>query len=121
MNDKTLAVVGVSNNPQKYGFKIFRDLTARGYKVNGVNLKGGEVLGKKIYRNLGELVELPDLVITVVPPVITEKIVEDCHTIGVKEVWMQPGSESEKAIQKAEQYGIMATSRKCFMVSEGIW
>ncbi|MDD2703698.1 MAG: CoA-binding protein [Candidatus Omnitrophica bacterium] len=121
LHEKEIAVVGVSKVETKYGYKIFKELVKHDFKVCGVNPSGGEILGKKIYRNLRELERLPDLVITVVPPPVTEKIVEECRRIGIKEIWMQPGSESEAAITKARSYGMLVTSRVCFLVRTGIW
>jgi predicted CoA-binding protein len=121
IRDKEIAVVGVSEREEKFGFLIFRDLMKNGYNVQGINPRDGEVLGRKIYRNLRELEKIPDLVITVVPPSVTERIVEECKELGIKEIWMQPGSESKNAIEKARAYGIMITYNACFMVHSGIW
>jgi len=62
-----------------------------------------------------------DLVITVVPARVTERVVDECKELGIKEIWMQPGSESNAAIDKAKEYGISVVSNACFMVEEGIW
>lgn len=117
---KHIAVIGVSDNTDKYGHKIFRDMLRAGYPVSGVNPKGALVLGRRIYKSLEELEPRPDLVITVVPPEVTENIVEECHKLGIKTLWIQPGSGSPKTLAKAEEYGITTISA-CFMVKEGIW
>jgi len=52
----------------------------------------------------------------VVPPKVTEKIVEECKDLGIKRVWMQPGSESEKAIKFCEEHGINVTYNACFLI-----
>lgn len=119
--EKTIVVVGVSHKEDKFGFKIFRDLLRNGFKVMGVNPTDGEAAGEKIYRNLKEINSAIDLVITVVPSSVTERIVDECKELGIKEIWMQPGSESESAIAKAKKYGISVVSNACFMVEEGIW
>ncbi|MBI4335493.1 MAG: CoA-binding protein [Candidatus Omnitrophica bacterium] len=118
---KKIVVVGVSDKEEKYGFKIFKSLIEAGFNISGVNPKNGEILGRKIHRTLEEIQPVPDLVITVVPPSVTEKIVQDCKEIGIKEIWMQPGSESEAAVKKAGEYGITVTYNACFMVQHGIW
>ncbi|OGR62397.1 MAG: hypothetical protein A2X31_01660 [Elusimicrobia bacterium GWB2_63_22] len=117
---KLIAVVGVSDDASKYGHKIFRDLLKAGYPVKGVNPKGGFVLGNNIYKSLSEIEARPDLVITVVHPGVTEGVVEECNALGIKTVWMQPGSESEAALAKARTYGIKTISA-CFMVQKGVW
>lgn len=121
MGIKEIAVVGVSHREEKYGFKIFRDLIKAGFNVQGINPRGEDILGRKIYKSLKELERTPDLVITVVPSRVTEKIVEDCKELGIREIWMQPGSESQAAIEKAKAYGISVTHNACFMVQNGIW
>ncbi|OGS11925.1 MAG: hypothetical protein A2234_06840 [Elusimicrobia bacterium RIFOXYA2_FULL_58_8] len=117
---KLIAVVGVSEDASKYGHKIFRDLLKAGYPVKGVNPKGGFVLGNNIYRELAELEIKPDLVITVVPPSATERVIEACNALGIKTIWMQPGSESPAAVEKAGTYKIK-TITACFMVQKGVW
>ena len=116
-----IAVIGVSENEEKYGHKIFRDLLNAGYRVVGVNSRGVRVLGKETYRSLEEIPHKIDLVITVVPPSVTEEIVEICKKLGIKHIWMQPGSESEIAIKKAREYGISVIFNRCFMKENGIW
>lgn len=115
-----IAVVGVSDDASKYGHKIFRDLLKAGYPVKGVNPKGGFVLGNNLYRSLAEIEQRPDLVITVVPPAATEQVLEDCNKLGIKTLWLQPGSESPAALEKARAYGIKTTAA-CFMVTKGVW
>ncbi len=115
-----IAVIGVSQDAEKYGYRIFRDLIKAGYPVIGVNPKGGFVLGRHISKNLEELEPKPDLVITVTHPDVTEEIVEQCNKLGIKNIWMQPGSGSEELSAKALEYGIKATEA-CFMVREGLW
>lgn len=117
---KLIAVIGVSDDASKFGHKIFRDLLRAGYQVKGVNPKGGFVLGHNIYKSLSEIEKKPDLVITVVHPQVTEKVVEECNALGVKHIWMQPGSDSDEAVKKAGDYGIKVT-QACFMVVKGVW
>jgi len=121
IKDKNIAVVGVSQREEKFGFRIFRDLLNGGFKVEAVNPRGGEVLGRKVYKSLKELEHVPDLVITVVPAQVTERIVDDCRDIGAKEIWMQPGSESDAAVAKAKSYGIAVTYNACFMLRNKVW
>jgi len=119
--DKKIAVIGVNENPEKYGYKIFKDLLADGYDVRAVGVRGGNVAGQNIYKSLAELPVKPDTVITVVPPAGTDKTVDDCINLGIKEIWMQPGSRSSEAIKKAKAAGIKVTERRCFMIECGLW
>lgn len=121
MQGKRIAVAGVSADENKYGHKIFKDMIDAGYDVVGINPSGGVILGKKIYKSLSEMAYVPDVLITVVQPAVTEKIVGEAIKKGVKAIWMQPGSESQAAIDEARKNGINVTFNACIMVMNGIW
>ena len=118
--DKKIALVGVSDREEKFGFRIFRDLLAGGRDGSGINPTGIEGLGQNTYKGLSEIKPRPDVVITVVPHQVTERIVDECGSLGIKEIWMQPGSESGLALEKAKKLGITVHA-SCFMVANGIW
>ncbi len=121
IREKEIAVVGVSSNHAKYGYKIFSTLAGNGFRVEGVNPKLGELEGKRIYPRLKDLPVKPDLVITVVPPSVTETVVDQAAELGIRELWMQPGSESGEAIRKARAKGIAVTYNACFMAGNSLW
>jgi predicted CoA-binding protein len=110
------AVVGASRDPQKYGYQVYKDLKGAGYKVYPVNPNAQEILGDKCYPSLEKLPVKPDVVNVVVPPKVTEHLVETCKKLGITKVWMQPGSESEKAIKFCEENGINVVYGVCVMV-----
>ena len=110
------AVVGVSQNPEKYEHQVYKDLKGGGYVVYAVNPNINEVLGDRCYHSLSELPEKPDVVDTVVPPTVTEKIVKECKELGIERVWMQPGSESEHAINFCTRNNIKVVHDVCVMV-----
>ena len=118
--DYNIAIIGVSSNKEKYGYKIFKDLKANGYKVYGVNPKIKELDGENIYSKLSEIPLKIDMVIIVVPPEVSEKVVDECSELGIKNIWFQPGSESQSAIEKANKNNIKTTTA-CFMVHNRIW
>ena len=109
-------VIGVSSNPAKYGHQVYKDLKEAGYVVYPVNPNIDTVSGDRCYHSLSELPEKPDVVDVVVPPEVTEKIVVECRDLGLKKVWMQPGSESERAISFCVQNDIKVVHDVCVMV-----
>jgi len=113
--NQTFAVVGVSQDKQKYGYEVFEILVANGYRVYPINPKYGEVEGHRCYPSLDDLPERPQVVVTVVPPTVTEKIVEDCTRLGIRTVWMPPGSWSERAVQMCEVQGIEEVHDVCLV------
>ncbi len=114
--ENVFAVVGVSENLIKYGHQVYKDLKEAGYVVYPVNPNINEVLGDRCYHSLSELPENPDVVDTVVPPEVTEKVVEECKALGIERVWMQPGSESRKAIEFCSRNDMKVVHDVCVMV-----
>ena len=114
-----IAVVGASRDPEKYGHQVYRDLKEAGYAVYPVNPNAAEILGDRCYPDLKSLPVKPDVVNVVVPPEVTEEVVKSCKELGITKVWMQPGSESEKAIEYCEANGIEVVYGVCIMVERG--
>jgi predicted CoA-binding protein len=114
--ENIFAVVGVSQNPAKYGHQVYKDLKEAGYVVYPINPNIDEVLGDRCYHSLSELSEKTDVVDIVVPPKVTEKIVKECKKLEIERVWMQPGSESEHAIRFCEENNIKVVHDVCVMV-----
>lgn len=121
VNRRIWAVVGVSQDPAKYGNRIFRSLRDAGYVVYGVNPKGGELDGQPLYPSLADLPEKVEVVDIVVPPQATEQVVQEAHRLGLNRVWMQPGAESETAIAWAESRGMEVVHDACAMANKKIW
>ncbi len=121
INQRVWAVVGASTDPDKFGHQIFRDLREAGYTVYGVNPRGGEIEGQKLYPALSDLPERPAVVDIVVPPAVTEEIVRQCAQLGLKRVWMQPGSESEAAIRFCQEQDIKVVYLTCAMIQKRQW
>ena len=112
----TYALIGASNAPEKYGNKIFLDLTQAGYHVLPINPKATTISGEKAYPKLEEVEGNIDVVIFVVPPQVTLEVLEEVVALGIKKVWMQPGSESDEAIAFCVEQGIACMHHACVMV-----
>ncbi|MFQ5493531.1 MAG: CoA-binding protein [Candidatus Dojkabacteria bacterium] len=114
--DNKIAIIGVSQKSGKYGSKMYISLKEFGYKVFGVNPKYDELWGNKIYHVVADIPEQVDVAVMVVPPKVTEKVIEEIKAAGIKKVWMQPGSESDKAIKYCEDNDIECIHHACFVV-----
>jgi hypothetical protein len=114
---KIYAVVGASTNPEKYGHIAFAMLKQYGKTAYPVNPRATEILGEKCYPSVSDLPEVPEVVVAVMPPKMTEALVDELARVGVKNVWIQPGAESAEAVARADAAGIAAVhSGPCVMV-----
>jgi predicted CoA-binding protein len=116
LSQKTLAVVGVSRNKNKFGNSVFKELKQKGYEVYPVNPKAEQIDGERVYPSLKELPKEVGGVVVVVPPKVTEQIVRDAAEAGIKRVWMQQGAESKEAIRYCEEQGIRTINRECILM-----
>lgn len=100
------AVVGASTDRSKYGNKVLRCYVQNGRTAFPVNPTMTEVEGLKAYANLKALPEPVHGISIITPPRVTERVIEEAGELGIKHVWMQPGAESAKAVQRAEELGM---------------
>ena len=103
---KVFAVVGASQNRAKYGNKVLRCYLQHGLKVYPVNPKETEIEGQVCVPDLASLPESVHGVSIITPPHVTEQIVLQAADAGIRHIWMQPGAESEKALDDGERLGL---------------
>jgi len=117
MAQKAFAVVGATDNPEKYGNQIFKNLKSRGHEVYPVNPKLKELDGVKCYPSLADIPVKVDVVDFVVPPKVTEVILKDCKRLSLDRIWLQPGSENEAAIAYCHENKLKVVHDVCVMLS----
>jgi predicted CoA-binding protein len=99
-------VVGASDDPRKYGHKVYRNYLAHGRKAYPVNPKVATVMGNPAYPDLASLPEKVESVSVITPPPVTEQVIEDAIKTGIKNVWLQPGAESVSAVERGQKAGL---------------
>ncbi len=106
MAKPTIAVVGASADRSKYGNIAVRTYLAQGYEVFPVHPKETEIEGLKVYRSVLEILASLDRVSVYLPPAVGMKVVEEIAEKGTKELFLNPGSESDELIEKARSLGL---------------
>jgi predicted CoA-binding protein len=117
MAQKRFAIVGATDNPEKYGHQIFENLKNRGYEVYPVNPRLKELEGTRCYPRLADIPVRVEVVDFVVPPEVTEEILKECKELGLSCIWLQPGSESEAAITFCHENNLKVVHGVCVMLS----
>jgi len=112
---KTIAVVGLSKNPGKDSHKVSSYMQTAGYRIIPVNPTSDEILGEKVYKNLGEIPEPVDVVNIFRPSAEVGAIVDAAVAINAKAVWMQLGIFDEEAAKRAAEAGLDVVSDWCIM------
>lgn len=115
LSKKSIAVIGVSRG-RGFGNTIMRTLSERGYDVVPVNANADTIDGQPCHRSLTKVSAPVEAVVSVVPPLQTLTVVDDCIRLGIKHLWMQQGSESREAILRAEASGINVVHHACILM-----
>lgn len=114
--DATIAVVWASDNEQKYGYVIYRDLKRKGYRVFPVNPYRDTVDGDQAYATVADLPVTPDIIDLVVPSDVGVKVVRQALDIGYDRIWVQPGAESPELLRVLQEADADYIANACIMV-----
>jgi predicted CoA-binding protein len=109
------AVVGASEDREKFGNITLRELKRRGKRVYAVNPKATEVEGETCYPSLAALPEPVERVLIVVPPRVGQEVVSEAAAAGLTHVWFQPGAESTEALAYCAAHGMEAIAGHCIL------
>ena len=118
-----IAVAGVSRDPRSHpvGNLIYRRLKATGHDVFAVSPHMPTFEGDRCYPDVPSVPGGVDGVVIITRPSTTERIVHDCHTAGVRRVWMHQGlakgsSVSRAAVEFCHQHDISVIAGACPMM-----
>ena len=110
---RNVAVVGLSENPEKPSYGIAKYLAEHGYNIIPVNPTVPEILGRQSYPDLISVPEKVEVVEIFRRPETVVPIVEEAIEVGAKVVWMQEGIVNEEAAARAREAGLLVVMDKC--------
>ena len=112
---KSIAMIGVSNDPTKASTIVMKYMQKYGYKVYPVNhsAKGKKILGEEVFAKLTEINKPVDIVDVFRPSKEALDIAKDTVSIGAKVLWLQLGIKSEEARKIVEKDNIEYVDDRC--------
>ena len=102
----TVAILGASEDRQKFGNKSVRAHRKQGYDVYPVNPRGGEIEGLKAYARLADVPVVLDRVSVYLPPAVGLEVLDEIAAKGCRELWLNPGSDAPEVVEKARALGL---------------
>lgn len=117
---KTIAVVGLSNKPDRPSNGIAAYLKAQGYRIIPVNPTIQEALGERAYTSLREIPERVDVVQIFRRSADVPPIVDDAIAIRASVVWMQEGIVHEEAAARAQAAGLTVVMDRCMRATHRV-
>ena len=115
---KTIAVVGLSSNPERTSFGVAQYLQAKGYKIIPVNPGESAVLGERAYASLDEVPEPVDVVDVFRRAAETPPVAAQAVAIGAKVLWLQDGIVNDDARRIAEEAGLTVIMGVCIRTTD---
>ncbi len=112
---RTVAVVGLSDKPERASYQVAAYLQAHGYRVIPVNPNIASVLGQRSWPSLREVPEAVDVVDIFRKPEAVPEIVEQAIAARARAVWMQEGMVHNAAADRARAAGLVVVMNKCMM------
>jgi predicted CoA-binding protein len=114
-NARTIAMVGVSDRPDRASYGVMKFLQGRGYKVfpDNPTITGEHVHGEYVWRDLHQIGEPIDIVDIFRNSEAAGDAVDDAIAIGAKAVWMQLGVINPEAAERAEAAGLKVVMNRC--------
>lgn len=109
----TIAVVGLSSNPEKPSHEVARYLKENGYRIIPVNPAEEEVLGERSYATVSAVPEKIDLVNVFRHPARTPEVAQDAVRAGAKVLWLQQGIKNPETRRIAEEGGLIYIEDEC--------
>ena len=116
LEKKIWAVVGANQNPEKYGNMIYKKLKSKGYEVYAVNPVYDSIDGDKCYKDLSSLPVVPEVIDMVVSPKRGRAIIDEAASLGIKYIWLQPGTYDEELLKQIESLNLQQV-QACVLVA----
>ena len=115
-----IGVVGASSNRDKFGNKVLRCYLENGRQVVPVHPQETEIEGLACVASVADLPDEVKSISVITPPQITDKIVQAAAAKGIKNIWMQPGAQSNAAVSFCQAQGInVIADGTCVLVELG--
>jgi predicted CoA-binding protein len=112
---KTIAVVGLSNNPLRPSHGVSAYMQSHGYRIIPVNPEIKGALGEKAVPTLSQVDEKIDIVDVFRRSEFVPELVEEAIRLKVPAIWMQEGVVHEQAAEKARKAGILVVMDRCIL------
>ncbi len=127
LEQKRLALVGVSRKPEDFSRKLFCELRNRGYDVVAVNPFADEIDGQPCFAYLKDVHPPVDGALLMTSPEASERVVQECVAAGIRRVWMYraggAGAVSSQAVRFCESHSISVIPGECplMFLPQGSW
>ncbi|MBL9139710.1 MAG: CoA-binding protein [Verrucomicrobiales bacterium] len=116
---KSIAILGASQDPTKFGNKAVRGFRQKGWTVFPINPKTPVIEGLRTFASIKDVPTRPNLVSVYLPPTVAIQVLPAVAEVGCDELWLNPGADSPEVLALAERLGLNVI-QACSLVGHGL-
>jgi len=121
LEPKKMAIAGVSSNPKKFGYVIFKELREKGFDICPVNPKLETLDGIKCYKSVSAIPDDYEKLFIATPKQSTDEVIKQAGEKGIKHVWIQQMANTKDSLKIAEENNINLIEKECiFMFADPV-
>ena len=116
LENRKLAIAGVSRDPKKFGYTVFADLRKKGYEIYPVNPEADLIDDQPCFHSVGVLpVEVKHLLV-ITPAKKTLEVLKEAVAKGIDNIWIQQMSDTPEAIQYLKDKDVNLVYKQCILM-----
>jgi len=116
LDAQPIAVAGVSRNPKKFGYTVFKELREKGLNIVPVNPSADQILGEKSYPSVKSLPADVKGLIILTKKDQTAALVREAKEKGIKQIWIQQMADSKEALAELAGSDINYITGECILM-----
>jgi len=116
LGSQPIALVGVSRNPKKFGYTVFKELKEKGMNIIPVNPEADEIMGVRSYRNVMTLPSEIQGIIVITKKDKTASVISEAKGKGIKQIWIQQMADSKEALDELKGTDINYITGECILM-----
>jgi len=116
LNNKDMAIAGVSRDTKKFGYHVFKTLTDKGYNIIPVNPSADAIDGIFCIHAIHDIPSGINNLLIVTHKDKSKMVIQEAIEKGIKNIWIQNGCETEEAIQLATDNNINLVAKACILM-----
>ena len=111
-----IAVIGVSQNPKKFGHQVYSFLKKNNYRVIPVNPKAALILEDVCFNSIASIPDTVEKAVLITPKTETDGVLKELSVKGIKNIWVQQMSQTKESKALAESMGMNAVFNRCALM-----
>ena len=111
-----IAIAGVSRNPAKFGYQVFKQLKEKGFEVYPINPNADYIDGTPCLRSVSSLPLNVHSLVIITQKNQTRDVVSDAITKGIDNIWIQQMSDTPEAIELTRSRPVNLITKECILM-----